>query len=184
MAQVADKLWTLEEFLAFDDGTDTSYQLFEGRLVAMNPPLRGHGTLVGRLTRIIGNQLQPPCEVIPGSGVIPINRRHSWYKADLIVTCTPGNYKDQFIADPVLVVEGLSPSTSATDFSRKLPDCQEIPSMQDILLVSSMERLIRHWSRAAQGWTERRHRRGASVRLAGLPVTLMMSELYDGVLPG
>ncbi len=42
MAQVKEKLWTLEEFLAFDDGTDTSYQLFEGRIVAMNPPLRGH----------------------------------------------------------------------------------------------------------------------------------------------
>ena len=46
MAQVKEKLWTLEEFLAFDDGTDTSYQLFEGRIVAMNPPLRGHGGLV------------------------------------------------------------------------------------------------------------------------------------------
>jgi Uma2 family endonuclease len=63
MAKVADKLWTLEEFLAFDDGTDTSYQLFEGRIVAMNPPLRGHGALVARLIRIVGNQLKPPCEV-------------------------------------------------------------------------------------------------------------------------
>ena len=56
--------------------------------------------------------------------------------------------------------------------------------MQDILLVSSMERLIRHWARGAQGWTERRHRRGATLRLAGLPVMLTTSELYDGVLPG
>ena len=47
MAQVKEKLWTLEEFLAFDDGTDTSYQLFEGRIVAMNPPLRGHGSARG-----------------------------------------------------------------------------------------------------------------------------------------
>ena len=183
MAEVADKLWTLEEFLAFDDGSDTSYQLFEGRLVAMNPPLRGHAVLTARLVRIIGNQLQPPCEVFAEAGIVPVNRRNSWYKADLIVTCMPGNYKDQFIADPVLAVEVLSPTTSATDFSRKLPDYQQIPSMRDVLLVSSMERLIRHWTRAPQGWTERRHRRGASVRLAGLPVTLTMSELYDGVLP-
>jgi Uma2 family endonuclease len=184
MAQVADKLWTLEEFLAFDDGTDTSYQLFEGRLVAMNPPLRGLAVLTARLVRIIGGQLRPPCEVAAEAGIVPVNRRHSWYKADLIVTCTPGSYKDQFIAEPVLVIEVLSPSTGATDFNRKLPDYQQMPSMQDILLVSSMERLIRHWSRAAQGWTERRHRQGATVRLAGLPVALTTSELYDGVLPG
>ena len=141
----ADTLWTLQEFLAFDDGTQTSYQLFEGRIVAMNPPLRAHAVLTARLVRMIGAQLQPPCEVAAEAGVIPVNRRHSWYKADLIVTCTPGNFKDQFIAEPVLVIEVLSPSTSAGDFNRKLPDYQQIPSMRDILLVSGMERLIRHW---------------------------------------
>ena len=184
MAQVADKLWTLEEFLAFDDGTDTSYQLFEGRLVAMNPPLRGHGTLVGRLSRIIGNQLRPPCEVIAESGIIPVNRRHSWYKADLIVTCTPGNHKDPFIALPVLVVEVLSPRTTATDFNRKLPDYQQIPSMRDILLVSSMERLIRHWRRDPDGWVEHASRGPATLRLSGLPVAIALPDLYDRILPG
>jgi Uma2 family endonuclease len=183
MAEVADKLWTLEEFLVFDDGTDTSYQLFEGRIVAMNPPLVGHAALVGRLIRIIGNQLKRPCEVYAEAGIIPVNRRHSWYKADLIVTCTPGNYQDQFIAEPVLVVGVLSPSTSATDFDRKLPDYQQIPSIRDILLVSSMERLIRHWRRAPDGWIERGHRRSATVRLSGLPVAIVMRELYDGILP-
>lgn len=183
MAGVADKLWTLEEFLAFDDGTEISHQLFEGRIVAMNPPLRGHGTLVGRLSRIIGDQLKPPCEVIAESGIVPVNRRHSWYKADLIVTCTPGDYKDQFIAAPVLVIEVLSPTASATDFGRKLLGYQEIPSMQDVLLVSSMERLVRHWRRDRERWLERQHRRSATIRLAGLPVTIAMPELYDGVLP-
>jgi Uma2 family endonuclease len=183
MAQVADKLWTLEEFLAFDDGTDIGYQLFEGRIVAMNPPLRGHAAVVGRLIRIVGNQLKLPCEVYAEAGIIPVNRRHSWYKADLIGACTPGNYKDQFIAEPVLVIEVLSP-TSATDFHRKLPDYQQIPSMRDILLVSSMERLIRHWRREADRWMEHRHRRSAAVRLSELPVTIAMRDLYDGILPG
>ena len=182
MAEVADKLWTLKEFLAFDDGTDTSYQLFEGRIVAMNPPLVGHAALVGRLIRIIGNELQRPCEVYAEAGVIPINRRHSWYKADLIVTCAPGNYKDQFIAEPVLAVEVLSPTTSAADFNRKLRDYQQMPSMRDILLVSSMERLIRHWRRGPDGWTEHGHRRSATVRLSALPVTIAMGDLYDGIL--
>jgi Uma2 family endonuclease len=183
MADVVDKLWTLEEFLAFDDGTDTSYQLFEGRIVAMNPPLVGHAALVGRLIRVIGNQLKRPCEVYAEAGIIPVNRRHSWYKADLIVTCTPGNYRDQFVAEPVLVVEVLSPTTSAVDFNRKLPDYQQIPSMRDVLLVSSMERLVRHWRREADGWTEHRHRRAATVSLSGLQVTIAMRELYDGILP-
>jgi Uma2 family endonuclease len=180
MARAADKLWTLEEFLAFDDGTDTSYQLFEGRIVAMNPPLRGHGGLVVRLAASISSQLRPPCQAYAEAGIVPVNRRHSWYKADLIVTCTPGSYKDPFIAEPLLVVEVLSPTTSAIDFNRKLPDYQQIPSMRDVLLVSSMERLIRHWRREPDGSAEHRHRRAATVRLSGLPVTIALRELYAG----
>jgi Uma2 family endonuclease len=183
MAHVADKLWTLEEFLAFDDRTDTGYQLFEGRIVAMNPPLRGHGTIVARITAMVISQLKPPCEAVAEAGVVPINRRHNWYKADLIVTCTPGHFKDQFIAEPLLVVEVLSPAISAIDFNRKLPDYQQIPSMRDILLVSSMERLVRHWRRGSDGWTEHGHRRLATVRLSGLPVAIAMGDLYDGILP-
>jgi Uma2 family endonuclease len=184
MAQVKEKLWTLQEFLAFDDGTDTSYQLFEGRIVAMNPPLRGHGSLVVRLANIVSSQLKPPCEAIAEAGIIPVNRRNSWYKADLIVTCTTGNAKDPFIDEPVLVVEVLAPTTSATDFSRKLPDYQQIPSMRDILLVSSMERLVRHWRRAPDGWVEHAHRGPATLRLSGLPVAIEMPDLYDRILPG
>ena len=183
MPEVADKLWTLEEFLAFDDGTDTSYQLFEGRLVAMNPPLRGHGTLVARLAAMLSGQLKPPCEIVAEAGIVPVNRRHSWYKANLIVTSTPGSYKDQFIAEPVLVVEVLSPTTSATDLNRKLPDHQQMPSMRDILLIASMERLVRHWRREGEAWTEHRHRRSATVRLTGLPVAIPMGDLYHGILP-
>jgi Uma2 family endonuclease len=184
MGQVQEKLWTLEEFLAFDDGTDTSYQLFEGRIVAINLPLRGQAALVARLAQIVGDQLRAPCEAALGAGMVPTNRRNSWYKADLIVTCTPGNYQDQFIAEPVLVVEVLSPTTSATDFSRKLPDYQQIPSMRDILLVSSMERLMWHWRREPDGWVEDTHRGPATVRLSGLPVSIAMADLYDRLLPG
>ena len=84
----------------------------------------------------------------------------------------------------MLVVEVLSPTTSATDFGRKLPDYQQIASMRDILLVSSMERLVRHWRREPDGWVEDAHRRSATLRLGGLPVAIAMADLYDGILPG
>ena len=82
------------------------------------------------------------------------------------------------------MVEVLSPTTSATDFSRKLPDYQQIPSMRDILLVSSMERLVRHWRRAPDNWVEDAHRGSAKVRLSGLPVAIALHDLYDRILPG
>jgi hypothetical protein len=58
-----------------------------------------------------------------------------------------------------------------------------MPSMRDILLVSSMERLVRHWRREPDGWIEEASRGSATVSLSGLPVAIAMDDLYDRILP-
>ena len=138
MAEAARRRWTLEEFLAFDDGTDRRYELFDGEIVAMAPTSDVHGALVARLAVRIGAGLRPPCEVVIEAGIVPPERADSWYEADLAVTCA-GLSGRQFVAEPVLLVEVLSPSTAATDRDRKLPDYRRIASLQDILVVSSTE---------------------------------------------
>jgi hypothetical protein len=40
MAEPAEKLWTLEESLAWGDGTDRRYELVDGHVLAMAPPCR------------------------------------------------------------------------------------------------------------------------------------------------
>jgi Uma2 family endonuclease len=42
MAETAEKLMTVAEFLTWDDGTDTRYELVDGRPVAMAPVTAGH----------------------------------------------------------------------------------------------------------------------------------------------
>ena len=108
VAEPARRLWTLREFLAFDDGTDTRYELFDGQIVAMAPASDVHGALVTRLGRQIGNALRPGCEVIAQAGIVPPERADSWYQANLAVTCA-GLTGQQFIAEPILIVEVLSP---------------------------------------------------------------------------
>jgi len=61
VTEPASARMTLAEFLEWDDGTDTRYELFEGRPVAMALPLVTHGTIVGNLAREIGSRLKPPC---------------------------------------------------------------------------------------------------------------------------
>ena len=40
---------SLAEFLEWDDGTDTRYELIDGRPVAMAPPAEAHGTIVANI---------------------------------------------------------------------------------------------------------------------------------------
>ena len=49
MAEPAVRRMTLEEFLRWDDGTDTRYELMDGFPVAMAPPAEAHRILALRL---------------------------------------------------------------------------------------------------------------------------------------
>ena len=180
VAEAARQLWTLDEFLAFDDGTDRRYELFDGHIVAMAPASDLHGALVMRLGRQIGNALRPGCEVIGEAGIVPPERADSWYQADLAVTCT-GLTGQRFIADPILIVEVLSPSTAATDRDRKLPDYRTIPSLRDILVVSSSEPRIEHFHREEGGWKIDDLRGTGTLRLQALDLTLDLADLYKGL---
>ena len=79
-------------------------------------------------------------------------------------------------------MEVLSPSTAATDRERKLPDYRTIPSLEDILVVSSSEARIEHYRREADGWKIQDLRGGSTLRLEALDITLDLRELYAGVL--
>jgi Uma2 family endonuclease len=183
MAEAATRRWTLEEFLAFDDGTDRRFELHDGELVAMAPGSDRHSRILGRAAVAIGRQLRRPCDVYPEAGIVPPGRAHTHYRADLAVSCSETTGR-QFLTDPLVVVEVLSRSTAVVDRGRKLSDYQEIASLRDILLVSSFERRVEHWRRSSDSWAVRTHVGSEALRLEAFPITLDLGELYEGILPG
>ena len=98
MAGPAEKLMTVDEFLRWDDGTDTRYELIDGQIVAMAPPSGPHRTIVANATRLLGNRLQArsPCraEVEAGIRVSDLTRWQNWHgvtiwaAASSIATCS------------------------------------------------------------------------------------------------
>ena len=83
MATPAPKRMTLAEFLEWDDGTDTLYELIDGRVVAMPPTSDAHGTMIANLALAIGPQPQPPCRTVGNAGITRPERADSYYIADL-----------------------------------------------------------------------------------------------------
>ena len=63
MAEPAIKPMTLDEFLRWDDGTETHYELIGGFPVAMAPPAEAHRILAMRLVSRIDAALasRRPC---------------------------------------------------------------------------------------------------------------------------
>lgn len=142
MSEYAYKRMTVDEFLVWDDGTDTRYELFDGVPVAMAPTYGAHQIIAANIGRHLGNALdaRPPCHVRSEAGILKPNSIRNYFQADLAVTCSPHEPKQYAIPNPLVIVEILSPTTEADDRKVKLPVYRAIPSVQEIVLIHS-ERL-------------------------------------------
>lgn len=180
MAEAAERRWTVEEFLDWDDGTDRRYELVGGRIVAMAPPTEAHATIVSQLTIKIGAQLRPPCRVVGELGVRLEGRDDSFYQCDLAVTCAPPEAARRYVVDPVLIVEVLSPSTELHDRGRKLDDYRLLPSVAEILLVASEQRHVQHWRRDGSRWIVEDLIGDADLRLAAVSNPIPLAAIYEG----
>lgn len=181
MARARDLLFTIEDFIAFEDGTDTRYELHGGQIVAMAPASLIHNELVKRLGRMIDRHLAEPCRSIPEAGVTVRDRAESYYQADLVVTCEARRQGQLWVEQPLVVVEVLSPSTALTDFDRKLPDYRRIASLRHILLVDSERARIHHLQRDGERWVIGDVGPGERLRLEAIGAELDVDELYRDI---
>ncbi|HEY1259624.1 MAG TPA: Uma2 family endonuclease [Stellaceae bacterium] len=184
MAEPAIRTMTLDEFLRWDDGTDTRYELVAGFPMAMAPPAEAHRILAVRLVSRLDAALamRRPCNAQIEAGVLRPDRADTYFVADIGVTCTPNKRGRQAIEEPVLLVEILSPSTERHDRQVKLPAYRQIDSVEEILLIDSQSVYAEILRREGDRWiSELVQGPTVSLRLSSVELSVPMAELYDGI---
>jgi len=96
---------------------------------------------------------------------------------DVVVTCAPIDLSTPVIAEPVIIIEVMSPSSEADDAGRKWFSYRKIPSLRHYLVLSQDERAVQVHSRSGDLWRERFVSSGR-VALDDPPVDLDVDALY------
>jgi Uma2 family endonuclease len=184
----AYKLLTVEEFLDACPNDQRHYQLIDGVIVAMAAPGIPHQTIAARLTARIVTAVdagRPDCAARSQAGIAPQGlhgRNH--FEADIAVTCRFAQDYRSINAEPLLIVEILSPSTERDDFFIKLPAYQESASVEEILYVETERIGATVYRRQDAGWQEiALEGPEARLRLDTIGLEIPLAELCHGV-PG
>lgn len=183
MSEPAYRAMSLEEFLRWDDGTDTHYELIGGFPVAMAPPAEVHRALAVRLVSRIDAALSArrPCNAQIEAGVTRPDRADTYFEADIAASCVPLAPGRQAIEEPFLIVEILSPSTERHDRRIKLPVYRQLETVQEIVLIDSDGIYAEVHQRAGAQWITELFRGGQSVlTLASVSIDIPLAELYEG----
>ena len=184
MAEPAIKQMTLDEFLHWDDGTETRYELIGGFPVAIAPLAEAHSMLAVHLVQRIDSALSSrrPCRALIEAGVSRPDRVDTYFIADIAATCAPVEPGGQATEDPFFIVEILSPSTERHDRRVKLPAYRQIDTVREILLVASDERYAELHRRSGAQWiTEILRGSEGTIVLGSVPVEIPMSQLYENI---
>ena len=169
------KLMTADEFLAWDDGTDTRYELADGVARAMPQPSGPHRTVVANAGGIIFNALgdRRPCR--GENDACLVISQHVIWRADIVVTCQPAARE---IVDPLLIVQLLSRSTVDHDLGRKLNDFKAFPSVREIWMIDSERHWFQLWRRDGDRWTGRDLVGAAAFDSGTLGCVVELDEVY------
>lgn len=182
MSRATDHRLTEAQFFAWLELQETRYELVDGQPQAMVGATRRHDRMVANTIAALGTRLRGgPRVVNTADTAIRIPNGNIRYP-DVSVDC--GRFLDQDRAAdaPALVVEVLSPSTSAFDQSRKLEEYKSVAAIRHILIVDPNRPSIIAHERGAGGWVSRfADGLDAVVGIAAIGISLPLSEVYEGL---
>ena len=142
---------TVDEFLAWAEDQPGRYELYDGVVYAMTPERAAHAKIKFAVQAALAAAIRArglPCHMLPDGMTVRV-ADDAAHEPDALVYCgveLPPSAIE--VPNPVVVVEGLSPSTRHIDAQIKLAGYFRLPSVQHYLVVDPDKPLIIHHARA------------------------------------
>ncbi|MCG9886029.1 MAG: Uma2 family endonuclease [Cyanobacteria bacterium] len=118
------------------------------------------------------------------SGNVKVNYKDEfYYYPDAFVTCDDRDKQDRLVKRyPKLIVEVLSKSTRVFDLGQKFEDYQQIPDLEEYVLIDQDQLWVECRRRQPDGaWTSVVYGAGDRVTLHSIDLTFPLENLYQGV---
>lgn len=156
MSELARGRMTSDAFIAWamEQSETEHYELIDGEVVAMAPERSGHSLTRFHIAQRLAEAVEArnlPCHVYPDGMAVEVDD-HTIYEPDALVRCGEQLPTEAIrVADPVIIVEVQSPSTSSRDVGPKLIAYFRLPSPRYYLIVGVENRTVVHHERGENG---------------------------------
>jgi Uma2 family endonuclease len=167
---------TVAEFEAWHARQPERWEFIRGQPRLMAPASIRHSIIKRNITVALHAALAPHgCEVLVDGPQILTDEISAI--PDVVVTCARLDLTTLVIAEPVIIVEVISPSSEQNDTGLRWLAYRNIASLRHYIVLSQNQRLAHIHSRAGDIWRERFVSAG-TVELDEPPVRLEIDALY------
>lgn len=176
-----DERMTMDAFLKWDDGSDTCYELVDGRVVAMPMRWASQALLVAKLGAAIQTRASRGCGVYIGGGLRIADDALNFRIPDISVA---GNReRGHWLNEPRITCDVLMAPTATFDLDRKMAFYRCIPSGEVSLVLRADTRRAMVWRRNGDRWIVQDMTGRGSLVLPHLEDSVPMDELYAPLEP-
>lgn len=176
------------EYLVFEDQSDEiKHEYVNGRVYAMSAGSVRHGLITVNISTDLNIQLEDKdCRVSSPDTRIKVEAMELYRYPDVTVYCGAEEFVDDRVdtlANPLVIVEVLSPSTALKDRNEKLDEYTQSSTLQDYILVSQHQAKVEVFTRIQAGkWVYTNYKGlDAVIDLPSIACRLELSRIYRKV---
>ncbi len=178
MPSAAQKLMTIDEFLAWERDQPERYEFAHGVVTMMTGGSAAHVMIAMNLALALRTALRGTgCR--PFTSDMKVIANGTVRYPDVSVICRPIDDTENRVTEPVVVIEVLSPSTEHVDRGRKKFDYFATPSVRQYAIVEQDERRVDLYSRTEAGWINEVVTGDAALNLSSIGVELSLATIYE-----
>jgi Uma2 family endonuclease len=178
MPDTAERLMSLDEFLAWERKQPERFEYAGGVITMMAGGSLDHATIAANLTAALHRSLRGTGCRSFGSDAKVIAAGTVRYP-DISVTCSPISGRDDIVPEPVVVIEVTSRSTEATDRGRKKFDYFATPSIRHYAVIDQEQRRIDLYTRGDGTWIDEVITGAGELNLASIGVAIPLDAIYE-----
>lgn len=175
------------EYLMAERSSDEKHEFYDGLVLAMSGASLKHNKISMNLSIKIGSYLEgKDCNILAADMRVSNPNQDAYMYPDALIVCgEPQLEDDKFdtLLNPSVIFEILSPSTRSIDKGRKFFFYNQIPSLQEYIMIDSLKQFIQLARKQPDGsWMfEQVIDPAAALFIRSIQFQLPLSEIYTGV---
>ncbi|HEV2269562.1 MAG TPA: Uma2 family endonuclease [Steroidobacteraceae bacterium] len=177
--------FTVKEYLAIEESSPERHEYVAGQIYAMSGPRQPHKLIAGNVFAAVHAHLRgTPCRPYMEKTRVNIKAQGTdfFYYPDVVVGCGQKRDEDgQFIDEYRLVFEVMSRSTERIDRREKAFTYRELPSIDEIALISQNSALVTLYRRTEEWAPLVLNSLEQTLELKSIDLALPLQQIYEGL---
>ncbi len=175
---------TPAEYLAWEAQQEHRHEYVDGEILAMTGGSIPHTKIyLNFYTALRPHLRERGCEAYVADVKVQTHKNSRYFYPDIVITCNADDLQsEQFVKNPTVMIEVLSPSTASYDRGEKFKYYRQIASLEEYVLVDSKSMSVEVYRRGeGKMWSYYAYGEGEAIVLRSIEFECAIEVLYESV---